>query len=66
MSSALRISIQLRKETQNALGVFAYCRMIHQYETDRKNTDLSPAYQSWHVQQRRISLSKQSPGKISS
>ena len=55
MSSALRIRIQPtmgRKERQSALGVFAYCRMIHQCEADRKNTDPSPAYRTRHLQRR--------------
>lgn len=55
MSLALRIRIQPtlgRKERQSALGVLGYCRMIHQCEADQKNTALSPAYQTRHLQRR--------------
>lgn len=59
----LRIRIQPTKgRDKTALGVFTYGGMIHQREADRKNTELSPAYQCRHSQGRAICL-LHSPGQ---
>lgn len=68
MSLALQLRIQPtmgRKERQSALGVFGYCWMIHQCEADRKNAELSAAYQTRRLPRREggIGLGKHSPGQ---
>lgn len=55
MSLALRIRIQPtmgQKVRQSTLGVCVCCRVIHQCEAARKNTELSRAYQSRYLQGR--------------